>query len=254
MAERTTDLRTVSHRRLVTRTLVKALRNVFGSGYNRDRQFVNLKVTSEFPEKQEEFPCVVVEYIPTRNSNAGVGHEEWFMDQNNILRKWHHRRFEGSVSFHCFALKTLDRDVIADAVEEILAYGRLDAALLPFFNTIYGDPNDPNVEFVFSQLMLNVDVIDLENGGQSIAPWAPEDEFVYDSSLTVEIHGGLYNVNPSDTWDYVTSVDAQPYPQFEENVTLPFNDPSLPWTNPFEYEDDGIVTGIAVISAVESSP
>ncbi len=250
MSVRTTDTRTVGHRRLVTRTLITALRNVFGDDYDRDRQGKNIKITPDFPFKREQYPCVVVEYSPTRNVNAGVGHEEWFIDAAGQLRKWHHRRFEGNVTFNIMTLSTVDRDIWADAVEEVMTMGSLDDALVEFFYTIYGHPDDP-VELVFSQLMLNVDEISGGGNSASIAPWSPEDTLVHETSLSVEVHGGIYNVVPTQEWGYVTKATAESYPQFEETVVLPFNEPALDWTNPFEFEDDAVVTGSAVISGDE---
>lgn len=256
---RTTDLRTTSHRRLVVRTLVAALQSVFNGSYNRDRELINLRVTATYPLEKIDYPTVVVSYEPSRNINAGVGHEEWFEDANNILRKWNHRRFEGSITFDILALTPLDRDLLADAVEEVLTFGRLDSQLAAFFTTVYGDTSD-SAPYVlqFTQLMLNTDEISGGGNSESLAPWAPEDQLVYETSLSLEVHGGFYNTNPSDQWGYVTNATADSYPEGDQDVSilfkpgsLPFPDPSVAWTNPFIFLDADEVTGTAVISGSE---
>lgn len=260
MGVRTTEQGVVSHRRLALRTVVLALQSVFGNTYDREPQFVDLKVTTEFPLVEVDYPCITVEYEPQRVVNAGVGHEEWFVDANRILRKWNHSRFEGQVIFNVFALSKLDHDLLSDALMEVIRFGRLDPNLLPFFTSIYGDPNAP-VSLQFSQIMLNADELDFGGDSVSPAPWQPEDTLVYTSDISTTLHGGFYNVLPQDTWGYVTRASAEPYPQGEQTVTiefspdeqaLPFPDPSTLWTNPFQIEDAGSVTGTAVISGSDA--
>lgn len=233
--------------------MVSALRDAFGTTYNRDPQLVSLKVTNKYPLAAVDYPCIVVEYEPMKISNAGVGHEEWFTDANNVFRKWHHNRFEGSLTFDIFGLSPMDRDLVADALVELLRFGRLDAQLDKFFIDLYGDPESTAVELLFSQIMLNVD--DISGGGNSagVAPWQPEDTMVYQTTHSIDIHGGYYNVVPTQTWQYITKATASPYEQDIE-FTLPFNNPVTSWTNPFEYEDADMVTGAAVISSTDLKP
>lgn len=258
MSIRTTDQNISGHRRLVTEAIVTALRDVFNGSYNRDPQLANLKVTNNFPLVEADYPCIVVEYEPSRVSNAGIGHEEWFVDSTGVFRKWNHNRFEGTLNFDIYGLSPFDRDLLADSLEEVLRFGRLDAQLDKFFIDIYGDPNDKTVELLFTQLMLNVD--DIASGGNSaaLAPWSPEDTMVYQTSETLQIHGGYYNVIPTQTWQVVTKATASAW---EEEVafdvstatpTLPYNDPTTAWTNPFVYEDADTVTGAAVISGSDT--
>lgn len=259
MGVRTTDLGVASHRRLVLRTVIGALTAVFGATYPREPQFQNLKVTPDYPLVLVDYPCVVVEYEPQRVVNAGVGHEEWFPDANMVMRKWNHSRFEGSLNFNVFGLSPLDRDLLSDAVTEVIRFGRLDAHLLPFFDSLYGASTDP-VKLMFSQLMLNADEIDFGGDSASPAPWQPEDILVYETTMTTTIHGGFYNVLPIDTFGYVTRAKAEPYPQGTQEATiefgpaqpLPFPDPGTVWTNPLEFVDADIPVGVAVISGVDT--
>lgn len=246
MSERTTALSVASHRRYVLSVVVNALRNVFDNQYDRDRQLVDLKITAQYPLAAVDYPCVVVTYEPQVVRNAGVGHEEWFTDSNNILRKWHHSRFEGTINFEILALTTIDRDILSDAVTEVIRFGRLDAALLDFFTTLYGDPN-AQYALVFNQIQFNADEVTFGGDSASLATWSPEDLMQYTSTLTCEVHGGYYNVNPTDVWGYVTRVVTVPYNSFDEVVI----DLDTNFSNPFQYVDISTAQGAGSPSTAE---
>lgn len=211
-AIRTTDLRTAQYRRYIVRTMVAALDAGFGNNYDRDRQLINLRVTPEYPKDEIDYPCLVVEYSDGPVTNAGVGHEEWFNDNAGILRKWNHRRFEGTLTFHLFALSTLDRDLLADALIELLSFGRLDSNLTAFFSDVYGDPSAPPA-LTFNQIALNTDTINGQGNSTSLAPWRPEDVWVYSTGYSIDCQGGFYNVIPSQTWSLVSDVGVSSYPR-----------------------------------------
>jgi len=246
MSERTTQLLIASHRRFVIDTMIPALRSAFGSAYDRDPQLVNQRISNQYPLKQIDYPTIVVEYQNSSVSNAGVGHEEWFNDELGHLHKWYHSRFEGQMDFEILALTPLDRDLLADALTELLRFGRLDAAFAPFFNTLYGDPNGP-VQLWFNQIAVNTDEITSAGNTASPAPWNPEDLLVYQTSLSTEIHGGYYNVDPNDIPQFVTSIQVVPYNSSPFDVPIVL-DLTRNWSNPFSYYDDGKVVGKAVVS------
>lgn len=243
MSERTTALTVASHRRFVLSTVVTALRDAFGATYDRDPQLVNLKVTTQYPLEAIDYPCIVVEYDNQVVENAGVGHEEWFNDSKNILRKWHHSRFEGTMNFEIMGLTPVDRDIMADALTEVIRFGRLDEFLLPFFSTLYGLPTDP-VALLFNQIMFNSDQVHSSGNTASLAPWSPEDLMVYQTSLTSQVHGGYYNVNPQDTYGYVTRAILLPYNPNEQPVVI---DLTADWNNPLQYLDEDTVKGKGVV-------
>lgn len=248
------------YRRLVTTTIIEALRSVFDESYNREPQFRNLKVTQKYPLVKVDYPALVVEYEDKLIANAGVGHEEWFDDPDGIIRKWHHRRFEGTLTFTIYALSTIDRDLFADALVEVLSFGRLDAQLTQFFTRVYGDKTQPfSWATLFNQLMLNIDEIDGGGNNASVAPWQPEDVLVYTTSYSIDVHGGFYNTLLSDTWPYLTAVNVDPYPQGDVSINQTFEPhppvdpyPNLEWLSPFEYYDEATAEGVAHSSAAES--
>lgn len=246
MSQRDTQLNVASHRRFVLSAVVHALQAAFGGSYDRDPQFVDLKVTTEYPLEAVDYPCIVVSYNNRTVMNAGVGHEEWFPDSAGILRKWHHSRFEGSMDFDILALTTLDRDLLADALTEVIRFGRLDNALLPFFTTLYGDPSSP-VALIFNQIMFDADQVTSSGNSASLAQWSPEDLMQYSTTLSSEVHGGYYNVNPIYAWAYITRVSMYPYNSFDE-VAL---DLESDWSNPFQFADESTATGTGKPSGSE---
>lgn len=250
MSERVTAKTVASHRRFIVSTLIEALRDVFSNSYNRDPQFQGLKITHTYPLKELDYPCIVVSYQNATVYNAGVGHEEWFTDADGIFRKWHHSRFEGSVNFEIMTLSPVDLDILADALTEVIRFGRLDAQLLKFFTTLYGNPTDP-VALIFNQIMFNADEVTSSGNTASIAPWSPEDLMVYQTELSSEVHGGYYNVIPSEVWGFVTRVIMDPYntSPFDVPVVLDLTDD---WTNPFIFVDESGATAKAVVSGTES--
>lgn len=244
---RTTDKRTASYRRYILDTIIGALEAVFDADYDRDRQFVNLKILAQYSRDEQDYPCIVVSYDGRSVQNMGVGHEEWFDDAANIRRKWHHSFFEGTINFEIYALTTMDRDILQDGLIEVLRFGRLDPELLPFFETIYGSPDDP-VRLIFNQIALNTDIVNEQANSVSVAPWNAEDQLLYTTGCSLEVKGGYYNITPDISWSFVERVTAHSYPQFEEKVTIPLiNDAPDPTplgsdpgeiTNPRQFYDD----------------
>lgn len=254
---RNTDARVASHRRYVVETFVTALRDAFSNTYDRDPQLADIKITNQFPLKESDYPCIMVEYESQRVLNAGVGHEEWFDDATGELQRWFHNRFEGILNFHVQALTPLDRDLMADALEEVIRFGPLDSQLAQFFTDIYGDQSDNEVHLLFSQLMLNSDELTGSGNTASMAPWTTnQDMLVFETSVSCELHGGFYNIVPDVTWGFVTKVTADSYPEgdvtIEFDLNLPFTDPTKAWTNPFVWEDFDTVVSTAVISGQEA--
>lgn len=237
------------YRRFVVATIIAALRDAFDQGYNRDQQLQDLHIVDKHPFVKTEYPAIVVGFVDRRVSNAGIGHEEWFTDEQGVLRKWHHSRFEGAINLDLYALSTLDRDLLADATIEIIRFGRLDAQLLRFFTEIYGNPNT-GVQFLLNQLMLNSDEIDGRGDSSTIAPWQPEDQLVYMTGYTLEAHGGFYNTTITDTFEYVTNVEVDPY--LEGDVPILIDVPGAPFNTTMTNYDQGSIRATGTPTSVET--
>jgi len=255
--------RSLRVRELVNSAFVLGLRAVYDANY-RDWEFANLKISPQYPLKRIEYPAIVVNFSPGTIMNAGVGHSEVFDDPDGFTRIWGHRRFEGSIEFEMHALSPQDRDILADSLLEILAFGRLDDALIPFFYSVFRGSTDPNTDAtLFNQLMLDTDRIEDGGNSASIAPWQPEDVLVYTTSYTCVLHGGFYNSLP--TGDGLVGVSrvrltgyadmGLPWEETFELQSRPDPTPQYMWTNPRAYIDeannDNWPMGTSVISAGE---
>jgi len=263
MSIRTTDLGIASHRRLVYRNVIAALRTAFDSLYDRDRQLVNLRITQQYPLQKIDYPSIVVEYQNRVVENAGVGHVEWFSDPLGRWRKWYHNRFEGTLNLRVYALSTLDRDIIADAIVELIRFGRLNQNLNRFFEIIYPEadnwgpqPDGSWLDYdynMFSQLMLDSDRLVSSGDSVMIAPWQPEDVLVYTTGYSVALHGGYYNTNPAENWSRVTRIRIEAYATDQFGVDLPFpGNFEVAWDPPFQFNDASVVAGKSIISGVET--
>ena len=190
------------YKTLVKRTIVRALKAAFTERFE-EAQFKNLRITPDFPMSKQDYPAIMIRYSGSSITNAGVGHEELFHDEANNLRVWYHRHFAGEIEFVCMAQSPLDRDVLVDAMTEILAFGWLDDIRSEFFDEIYGTVEDGS-SFItmLNQLTLNTDVITPGGDSAGPAPWEPEDTLIYQDSLSVEASGGFYNGLPAapDGW------------------------------------------------------
>lgn len=263
---RTTDLGVASYRRLIYRNVIQALRDAFDANYDREPQFAELKITQKYPLQKIDYPCIVVEYQDQRVVNAGVGHVEWFPDPLGRLRKWNHSRFEGSLNFQIHALSTLDRDILADALVEIIRFGRLDPQLNRFYEVLYpehtppawdsgaADPN-PFYEYnysLFGQLMFDSDQVMGQGNSATVAPWQPEDVLVYSTGYSCVLHGGYYNSYPTVDWSKVSSIIIDAYQTDQYDNELPFpGHAEVAWTPAWLHEDEGEIAGTAVITGVE---
>lgn len=240
----------LAYRRFVVETMVSALRNVFTGDYDRDRQFESLKITQQYPLKKIDYPSIVLEYVDRKVVNAGVGHIEWFNDNDNILRQWMHSRFEGTLNLNVYGLSPLDRDLLADALVEVIRFGRLDSQLVNLFDTIYGDP-DANYSLQFGQIMFNSDELYGKGNSATLAPWQPEDSLVYSTGYSIELHGGFYNTVITDTFEYVSDVAVSSYPEGEVQAIIAQADEPT-FTNPLYNADVGTVVGTGEPSGTDS--
>jgi hypothetical protein len=257
MSVRTTDQNVASHSRLVYENIIAGLRAAFDDGYTRDPQLTDLRIAQSYPNKKIDYPSIVVEYSPQRNVAAGVGHMEVFPDPRGFTRKWQHRRFEGTLTLTAYALSTLDRDLLCDAIAEVLGFGRLNSQLNRFFEVVYPSDRDledmtaPGEDYawrLFSQLMLDTDSLTAVGNGAEIAPWQPEDLLVYSGGWALNIHGGYYNTIERVDWSRLNKVEIMAFTEGPDPQPPPFvAEFSL------DYEDAGVARGQAVVRGGETS-
>lgn len=246
--------RVVGYNRMVKRAMVEGVRRVFTNQF-AERQLRDLRVASTFPMTKADYPSVYVEFIEGANVNAGVGHSEMFYDVNGVLRRWNHRLFDGSIRFNVLALSSVDRDILGDAIVEMLAFSGMPEMSLQhnLFTHIYGDPDgiSPDLRQTLSHLAYDSDVI--RPGGESVSPvfWGSEDDLAYEKSYSVNVTGGFYNSYPSDVVgpDFITH--AFVYPKLADQVALPIWQSDSDWMPDIEGGaiDANTVTATASVSA-----
>jgi hypothetical protein len=252
---RDTDLGVASHTRMVYRNVIAGLKATFDGFYDREPQLQNLRITQNYPLKKIDYPSIVVDYQPQRVVSAGVGHVEWFRSPTGYWRKWKHSRFEGTLSFHVHALSTLDRDIVSDAIVELVRFGSLDANLNRFYEIIYPDDealedeaDASNTNYSYSlldQLMLDSDQMIGVGNSATIAPWSPEDVLVYTGGWSCNLHGGYYNSYPTVDWGLLTKIKIQAYDGTGVGPPFLSADAEFSWSQ----DDEGVVVGRASISS-----
>jgi len=230
----------VSYKTTINRTIVNSLRDVFTTAYP-DSDFQNLKIAGAFPLTEIEYPAIICKYAEGPINNAGVGHVEFFPGPDGAIRKWKHRRFEGTLEFTIAALSPLDRDVLSDAFVEVMSFGDLTELQNNFFLRIYGDLGvNVGVIGLLQQLTLNTDNIMPTGETANIAPWQPEDVMVYLNGYSVECHGGFYNSPPTNVLGPIQDaiIEAVIIDAESEFVDT---DPENQWSFVFDYDDAGAV-------------
>lgn len=241
----------VGFKTAITDVLIQGLRTIFSNTYPNEPGFQSLNVVREFPLTANGYPCIVTKYVGRRVTNAGVGHYEVFPDPSGFLRVWMHRRYEGSFAFTVATLTTLQRDILSDALHEILSFGSITPALDGLLVKAYGEAGDPfSAMNLLFQVNMNTD--ELDDGGEGVTPtpWQSENALVFTSEYTMEVSGGFYNSPPNTSIDYISN--AQIYPFIDPAQIVPVTLDAAGWTYTYNYYDQLEVDGAGQISLVET--
>jgi hypothetical protein len=110
-------------------------------------------------------------------------------------------------------LSSLDRDLIADSIVQIIGMGDMAQWTQQFFDRIYVEEFTELPKGEYNHLDINSDQLQGFGESQNAAPWAAEDALVYQASYRVGIAGGFYSLPPeiSDALGYVDDVIQYPY-------------------------------------------
>lgn len=242
-----------SYKTLIKSSLVTSLRSVFTESYH-DPQFQNLRIDPEFSLTRVTWPAIYIRYNEGEVRNAGVGHLEFFADPSGFIRKWMHSVFVGNIEFDIITESPLDRDILSDALVEVIRFGTLDPLLSNFFTGIYGNVTDPYSNLaVMQQIALNSDTLVSQGESFAPSPWGAEDLPIYQTSYSIDIFGGYYNTLPMESSIYVREVIQFPYIDDSLADDLPFDeDPSNMWFYPFTYYDEDYVQSKATMFSRET--
>lgn len=194
----------------VKRAVVMALREAL----TRTNITVNgspVYVDLEYPMKKEQYPGIWVQFSIVKLNRAGISHEVWVQDANlnwTPIQEW---MFNGRVTLTIVALKSLERDRIADSIISMFAFSRTPELVItqPNANTkqyralLTALDQNPYVA-----MTLNTDTI--TPGGQSASmdvPWQ-QDVLAYEDSYSFDLlgnfnikftHDGAYTLSRVDT-------------------------------------------------------
>jgi hypothetical protein len=189
--------------------MVEALRPVFSD--HPDEKLRETKVTIDFPKDRQHYPAVVVRFYEQEINNAGVGHEENLVDDNNQVWKFKHYFYTGDIEFAIYALSSLDRDLIADTIVQTITMGSLTDYTNNFFSRIY-PPNSAEVpDSAGHYININSDKINGFSENQTPVPWQSEDDLIYNVSYRTNVWGEFYSLPPELPYDYVSGIFNYPY-------------------------------------------
>jgi hypothetical protein len=201
-------IQTLSYKTYFKRLVVQALRDGFQN--HPDPTVSGTTVGLDYSmTTRETFPLVIVKFYERDINDIGVGHVEYLLAPNSSSEyiKYYHRLYHGDVEFEIFALRSLDRDTIADAFIEVAGMWDTTPGGQAFWNRLYVD----NAAYYapWHYVFLNTGVINGFGEMQQIAPWLVEDVLVYQTSYRIPALGEFYSNTPSDasTGQMVSEVD-----------------------------------------------
>lgn len=243
MTEPLISQQTIKYKTYVKEALVQALQLVFTS--HPDDLLRITKVGIDFPITEAMYPAVVVRFYERTIRNAGIAHEEHFEDPNQLghFVKYKHMLYEGDIEFAIYALSSYDRDLISDAIVQVLTMGDVEVYSNQFLNRIYAPPSivsenesgayDPSIDHPIN---LNTDEISGFGETQTQVPWQSEDQLIYQTSYRINIHGEFYSRTPiNHNYGVVERVDKYPYdPAAGETKPDPHPEDPSPWITPGE--------------------
>lgn len=229
MAEPLQPIQTIRYKTYLKETFVEALKPVFAS--HADALFRGTKVTIETPFTEAHYPAIVIRFYERTIKNMGVGHQEWFPDEevggtgplDSRFIRYKHSIYTGDVEFAIYALSSLERDLLSDSLVQIISMSEMEPYTSTFLQRIYY-PN-LNTEPGAQNHMINVntDVISGMGETQAPAPWQPEDVLVYQAAYRLGVMGEFYSRTPAPVnYGVVTGVDTFPWnPDAGETEPVP---------------------------------
>jgi hypothetical protein len=230
---------TLQYSLFLKRAIVEALQAGFAGYTGNDpasKTIAQARVAVDFDERRWALPGVIVKFNDSNVNNIGLGHQEWLdspqdndPDNPTLFIKYYQRLYNGEVVFDVWGQSSVDRDIVRDALIEILGMADVTDEGNDFLNRFYNDQsNTPYGVWNYPVLITNI----INGLGESteLAPWQPEDTLVYKVSYSIPIIGEFYSktpVLPSGT-GFVQEVDVYPWvvgidPTPQENPDTPDN-------------------------------
>lgn len=229
--------KTIQFKTYLKTALVDALQSTFD--VHPDTRLRDVKVRTEFSFEEVDYPLIVVGYFGRDVQNAGVGHRELIWNEELGRYSKHKRRlYHGDLEFRIYALSTLDRDIISDALVEIIGLNQITDYTNYFMARLY-DPeewqgnvgmSDEDLGEAYLYTLVNVDTDNMTDLGDSAspAPWQPEDVYLYMGGYRLAAMGDVISLPPSIFYTIIEKVLAYPYIGGLEPIPPGTDDPA-PW-------------------------
>lgn len=197
--------------------LKRAIRSALAASFvnHIDPTVKSARVALDFGKKDFTLPAVIVKFIEKDLPNAGLGHYEWLPDPNvaGQFIEYQHRLYHGNLEFDIYGETTTDRDLVSDALVEILAMDEVSTPGQTFLTLFYSDLSQtPFGQWHFPTL--NLDLIEPSGEQPVMAPWRPEDVLVYQTGYRVPVMGEFYSYTPPtpNTLGTIGEVDVYQWP------------------------------------------
>lgn len=118
----------------IKREVVNALKPVFGTDFGFPELVGKVYVGVDYPMEAIQYPAIFITYSGDTLENAGVSHVEEVYDSDStvIPQLQKHWIFSGRINFNVIALNPLDRDRLAAALVNILAFSEIQTELQSF--------------------------------------------------------------------------------------------------------------------------
>jgi hypothetical protein len=185
-------------------------------------------VNTDLPQTEADYPATIIKFYEREMPNAGVGHYEMlpnpadpgFPDNVTSYIKYYHRMYKGDIEFAIYALSAPDRDIMRDALIEVLAMQDVTDQGNAFLQRLYYDLNDTPYG-AWHYPVLNLDLITGYGEQESQPGWAPEDRLIYQVTYRVPIFGEFYSNTPAqpsgigllaevDVYPWIPDIDKAP--------------------------------------------
>src|SRR5208282_6035943 len=157
------------------------------------------------------------EAYETRKTNLTIRGE---LDINENFIEYHHSIYHGDIALEVYGLSSVDRDKVADALVEVVQMGIVGAEGKSFQERIYDTIGlSPYSQWHF--IAINTDLFKGFGEREELAPWMPEDTWVYRTEYRVPIIGEFYSITPKGgegTLNLVKRVKL--YPWLEANAGI----------------------------------
>lgn len=221
---------TLQYSTFIKRAVVEALRDAFTG--HPSQLVAGTDIGIDYPQTEASFPSIVVKFYEREMPNAGVGHYEMLPNPadpgypNNVTTyiKYYHRMYKGDISFDIYTLSALDRDVVRDALIEVLAMQDVTNAGTNFVNRLYYDLNSTPYG-AWHYPVLNLDLITGYGEQESTPGWSPEDKLLYQVTYRVPIFGEFYSNTPAEPQGLSTLAEVDVYPWIPGTDAEPTNPP-----------------------------